>query len=151
MFVPALIEIASNSNCSRSIDPFAKACATSLMYTVATNTLSLIADSSAGGGEHRGELLPAVLREHEVDHRREQVLVVDDRDDREERHQQRGERQRLLERVPDRALVDHAVEGGREHDDAEADEPDLGHVEGEAGDEQQRGDALHDQLGGLAR
>ena len=44
MLVPVFIAIARLLNCSNVITPLSKALLTSLIYIVATNTLSLIAD-----------------------------------------------------------------------------------------------------------
>ena len=59
--------------------------------------------------------------EHVVDHRREQVLVMDDGDNGEKDHQQGGERQGLFKGGSQLVLLDHAVERGEQNDHRQAD------------------------------
>ena len=84
--------------------------------------------------------------EHVVDHRREQMLVVDDGDDGEKDHQQGGERQRLLKGLADLVLLDDAVEGGEQHDHRQADDADRRQVEGQGQNQPDAGQGLDDQF-----
>ena len=79
-----------------------------------------------------------------VDHGREQALVVDDRDDREEYDEQCGKRQRLFEGVADTMLFRDAVERRGEHDDEQADDARLREMQAQGEDQHDRHDRLHD-------
>ena len=52
---------------------------------------------------------------------------------------------------PEPLLLDHAIECRREHDDEQADEPDLGKVEGQGHDQDAGGQGLNDQGTAFAR
>ncbi len=69
--------------------------------------------------------------------------------DREKHDEQRGERQGLVERMPDAVLLGDAGERRREHDQREADEADGCDVEREPRDKQQGRCGLHDEHGAI--
>ena len=56
---------------------------------------------------------------------------MNDGDDREKHDQQRRERQRLLERMAEPMLLGDTVKRGRDDDDHQADDADLGEVKPE--------------------
>ncbi len=88
-------------------------------------------------------------REHVLNDRREQVLILDYPDDSEEHHQQSGKRKSFLEGVADLMLFDDAVERGLDDDDREPYDPDGGNVKSERKHEKDGGDPLNDEAGGV--
>jgi hypothetical protein len=67
------------------------------------------------------------------------VLVVDDGDNGEKDHQEGGEGQSLLKGVAHLVFLDHAVEGGEQDDDRQADDADRRQVEGQGQDQPDAG------------
>ena len=70
---------------------------------------------------------------------------MDHRDHGEEHHQQRGERQSVLKGAADLVLIGDAGKRGDQHDHQQADQPHFGDVEGQAEDQHQCCQALHQQ------
>ncbi|MCY1180432.1 hypothetical protein D9M73_208740 [compost metagenome] len=75
--------------------------------------------------------------------------MLDHRHDREEGHQQRGEGQGVLEGPADLMFVSDAVEAGDQHDDQQADQADLGHMQPQADDQDQGSKPLYPQRDAL--
>ena len=75
------------------------------------------------------------------------MLFVDNRNHREEDHQQRGKRQGFLERMTDAVFFDDAAKRGQQHDDHQAHHADRGDVKSERQDQDHADHGLYDQRG----
>ena len=75
--------------------------------------------------------------------RGEQLLLVNHRHHRKEHHQQGGEGHGVLERVAQAVLVGDPGKGGDQYDHQQADQPDLGHMQGQGDDQDQCRQPLH--------
>ena len=80
-----------------------------------------------------------------LDHRREQLLIDDNRDDGEEDRQQRGKGQRLGERLANGVLIGNAGKGGGEDDHRQANQADLSQVKSQGHDQPNANERLGNQ------
>ncbi len=99
-----------------------------------------------GDVESRG-LQGAIEFQYPLDDRRKQMLVMNDCDNAEEHHQERGEGQRLFEGVAKPVFFGDAVKCSGQNDHRKANHADLGQVKTQREDQKNSGESLDHKFG----